>query len=206
VELSGAIAGPKWTAWLTLGSDATLKFVNVDFHSNGDGTVGPGVVGESFEYRRYQSGVATPFFTNLRFPGQYYDQESDLFENWNRYYEPLTGRYLAPEPMFRDPKWVADEGREGFSAATYAYALNNPLAFIDPDGNKGKKSGAKKKTEPANSEPCPEASKDPKCPSTVSFQSTDCMYIRSIALPTMEATAPKSYPCYVRLANRLCPE
>jgi len=53
----------------------------------------------------------------LWFPGQYYDPEIDLFENWNRYYAPYVGRYLQPDP---DPP--------------YGYARNNPLAFIDPTG------------------------------------------------------------------------
>ena len=31
---------------------------------------------------------------NLRFPGQYYDAETGLSQNWNRDYDPLTGRYI----------------------------------------------------------------------------------------------------------------
>ena len=33
----------------------------------------------------------------LRFPGQYYDEETSLHYNWNRYYKPDWGRYLTPD-------------------------------------------------------------------------------------------------------------
>ena len=34
---------------------------------------------------------------NLRFPGQYYDQETGLHQNWFRDYMPKVGRYLEPD-------------------------------------------------------------------------------------------------------------
>ena len=37
---------------------------------------------------------------NLRFPGLYYDEETDLHYNWNRYYDPVLGRYLSPDPIW----------------------------------------------------------------------------------------------------------
>ena len=40
-------------------------------------------------------GAATP----LRFPGQYEDPETGLHYNNHRYYDPLTGRYLTPDPL-----------------------------------------------------------------------------------------------------------
>jgi RHS repeat-associated protein len=88
---------------------------------------------DNYEYRRYQTG-ATPYFTPLRFPGHYYDQETDFFENWNRYYDPATGRYLQPEPLLQDPKFARSMATRGMSTPSYAYASNNPIAFTDQDG------------------------------------------------------------------------
>jgi RHS repeat-associated protein len=51
---------------------------------------------EGYEYRRVQTG-ASALWTPLRFPGQYFDSESDLFENCNRYYVAQIGRYLEPD-------------------------------------------------------------------------------------------------------------
>ena len=39
------------------------------------------------------------FQFNLRFLGQYYDQETGLFYNWHRYYDPLLGRYTQSDPL-----------------------------------------------------------------------------------------------------------
>jgi RHS repeat-associated protein len=61
---------------------------------------------------------------NLRFPGQYYDAETGLHYNWNRYYNPASGRYTQTDPI-------------GFSAGDenlYGYAYSNPLSYIDPEG------------------------------------------------------------------------
>ena len=73
----------------------------------------------------HQTG-AQPFWTPLRFPDQYADAETDLFENWNRYDDPSTGRYLQPTP-------VLAVGSVPLPA--YAYALNNPLHYTDSTGN-----------------------------------------------------------------------
>ena len=60
---------------------------------------------------------------NVRLPGQYYDAETGLHYNWNRYYDPATGRYITSDLL----------GLLG-GINTYAYAANNPLIYIDPEG------------------------------------------------------------------------
>ena len=93
-----------------------------------------GALLEAYEYRRRQTGTSAWFFTPLRFPGQYHDAETNLFENWNRYYDPSIGRYLQPEPMMQEPEFIRGRASVGTSTNAYAYASNNPLAFVDPNG------------------------------------------------------------------------
>ena len=60
---------------------------------------------------------------NLRFPGQYYDQETGHSYNFARDYDSTTGRYIESDLI----------GLFG-GINTYAYAAANPVKYIDPSG------------------------------------------------------------------------
>jgi RHS repeat-associated protein len=60
---------------------------------------------------------------NLRFPGQYYDEETNLHQNYFRDYAPNLGRYIEPDPL----------GLFG-GGDLYSYAKGNPLILTDATG------------------------------------------------------------------------
>ncbi|EAM1086492.1 RHS repeat-associated core domain-containing protein [Salmonella enterica] len=72
----------------------------------------------------WETGERLISFRNpLRFQGQYEDEESGLFYNLNRYYQPELGRYITPDPV----------GLTG-GLNQYAYVGNSPTQWIDPLG------------------------------------------------------------------------
>ena len=104
------------------------------------------------------AGLGT-FTYNLRFPGQYYQVETGLNQNIFRDYDPQTGIYAESDPLFamtgaqvssvaknyRTTLGTALAGKtsganwrvaRGYVALyqPYAYATDNPIAYIDPLG------------------------------------------------------------------------
>lgn len=69
----------------------------------------------------HPDGASTP----LRFPGQYNDPETGLHYNNQRFYDPVTGAYLSPDPLGLAP-----------APNPHTY-VPNPHALIDPTGLAG---------------------------------------------------------------------
>ena len=63
-----------------------------------------------------------------KFTGQEYDPDSKLYYFGARYYDPAIARFLSPDSIVQSPG-------NPQSLARYSYALNNPLAYIDPTGH-----------------------------------------------------------------------
>ncbi|GAB2722943.1 hypothetical protein GCM10010442_50280 [Kitasatospora kifunensis] len=61
-------------------------------------------------------------YTPLRFPGQYFDPETRLHYNLNRFYDPEAARYVSPDPLGLRP-----------APDNHAY-VSNPLVSTDPLG------------------------------------------------------------------------
>lgn len=78
------------------------------------------------EYRPFggvYSQSAATIKNNLRFPGQYFDEESGLAQNGFRDYSAKLGRYIEPDPI----------GIVG-GMNEYSYVANTPINGYDPLG------------------------------------------------------------------------
>ncbi|MBK5143133.1 RHS domain-containing protein [Budviciaceae bacterium BWR-B9] len=75
------------------------------------------------ETQHQQEERALRVETNLRFQGQYADEETGLHYNLNRYYDPALGRYLTQDPI----------GLAG-GLNHYQYVDGNPVNCADPLG------------------------------------------------------------------------
>jgi RHS repeat-associated protein len=116
---SGYHQGDVWTDWVTQPADG-----GVVVHFSGDNAnqsnacsggaqyAYAGFVVNEVEYRKRESG-APPYQPLFRAAGQYFDSETDLFQNWNRYYNAESGTYLSPEPLLQTPDYSKAMASQG---------------------------------------------------------------------------------------------
>jgi RHS repeat-associated protein len=121
---------PLWQT--SLDNNQTLK--NADYHYLITDYLGTPQLAVNSRGQQTWKGIADAFGNtqldpdnqinlNLRQPGQYYDQESGLYYNLARHYNPQTGRYIEADPL----------GVMG-GLNLYGYANANPLMYADPYG------------------------------------------------------------------------
>ena len=85
-----------------------------------------GQVTARFDYKPYGAPVMDPA-SGVSYAGHVRDDEVDLVYMQARFYDPATGRFLSVDPV------RVGVGLHG-GMDRYSYALNNPIANIDPDG------------------------------------------------------------------------
>ncbi len=129
-----------WKPGSTWGTDPLFMKVGGDYyyyHNDHLGTPqkmvkGNGEVVWSAIYSSFGEAQVLPasvVTNNLRFAGQYYDAETGLHYNWNRYYDPSSGRYLTPDPV----GILSDEYSLELNHL-YNYVDNDPINYVDPEG------------------------------------------------------------------------
>ncbi|EQA2082912.1 DUF4329 domain-containing protein [Escherichia coli] len=85
-------------------------------------SVCPGGVTSGHPVNPLLGAKVLPGETDIALPGQQYDEESGLYYNRHRYYDPLQGRYITQDPIGLKGGWNL-----------YGYQLN-PISDIDPLG------------------------------------------------------------------------
>lgn len=73
------------------------------------------------------SGSQPAYQLALRNAGQWQDDETGLYYNDFRYYNPRTGRYISQDPLGKMAERLG-------SPNSYSYVNNNPISYIDPWG------------------------------------------------------------------------
>ncbi len=127
-ETSGALIREYvWHGWdpIAVIEGGTISFVRADH-------IGRPVFATNATGVKTWTATYTPFGgvhtstgapPSARFPGQWFQSESGLHQNWMRDYDPTTGRYLQADPL-----GLVD------GASVYGYAGQSPMMNIDPSG------------------------------------------------------------------------
>ena len=73
--------------------------------------------------------------SDYKFNDKRLDDDLRLYFYGNRFYNPQIGRFVSPDPLQNDIPSIASAGMNNSQYLNaYAYANNNPVKYIDPDG------------------------------------------------------------------------
>ena len=78
-------------------------------------------------HKVYDAGEAPALMLGRGFTGHEHLQQFSLINMNARLYDPALGRFLSPDPYVQ-----SECGPQGFNR--YSYCLNNPLSYVDEDG------------------------------------------------------------------------
>ena len=119
------------------GGSAVVHYAHTD-HLTGSSVVSDssGAQEELLDYYPYGSirldEKAGSFGERHQFTGYLNDTDTGLNYAGARYYNADIGRFMAEDAMFLQASFDLSDPQ---SMNAYAYGRNNPLAYIDPDGN-----------------------------------------------------------------------
>ena len=92
--------------------------------TDANGTVEQDVAYFPYGSTRNNTGTADVAY---KYTGKEQDASTGLYFYEARYYDPVLGRFISPDPLVPDPGTPQDFNR-------YAYVRNNPLRYVDPNG------------------------------------------------------------------------
>lgn len=119
-----------YNAWYSINVNSENYFLNLDYSSNVKSVTTNNqnieLLADYFVYgdsRNISGNLVLP----ISFSGQYQDLETNLFHFRTRYYSSFLGRFVTKDKF---------EGLQELpiSLNKYAYANNNPVNYIDPNG------------------------------------------------------------------------
>jgi RHS repeat-associated protein len=126
IYLGGTLVAKRFQHWSGIPPAVTY------LHSDGLGspvleTDATGAVLSRERFLSYGGAVDGAVKDAVGYTGHQEDPASGLVYMQQRYYDPVTGRFLSVDPMPSDMQ-------NGWNFNRYNYAANNPYKFMDPDG------------------------------------------------------------------------
>src|SRR5262245_61579026 len=127
-----------WIGALSAVATASAQMTEVVtyYHADATGSIrmitdANGQVVERHDYMPFgEEWPASSSVERRVYVGKERDQGTALDYSGARYYAPGSGRFISPDPLTSDAMRIVNPQRWN----RYAYAVNNPLTYGDPDG------------------------------------------------------------------------